>query len=99
MYARITIIQLLPGKTDEAIAIYRDSVAPAAKQQKGFKGVYLLADRKMGKTISIAFWETEADMKASESSDYYKQQFAKLAPFDATRPALVDYNVNLLETS
>jgi hypothetical protein len=38
-------------------------------------------------------------MKAGETSDYYKQQFVKLASYDATRPVLVDYKVNLLETS
>ncbi len=31
MYARVTIIQTLPGKTDAAVALYRDSVVPAAK--------------------------------------------------------------------
>ena len=43
VYARVTIVQFLPGRTDEAIAIYRDSVVPAAKQQKGCKGVYLFS--------------------------------------------------------
>ena len=34
MYARVTIVQVLPGKMDEAIDIFRDSVVPAAKEQK-----------------------------------------------------------------
>jgi hypothetical protein len=39
MHARVTLVQILPDKMDEATAIYRDSVTPAAQQQKGCKGV------------------------------------------------------------
>jgi hypothetical protein len=62
MYARVTIVQVLPGKMDEAIGIFRDSVVPAANLQKGHKGHYLLTDRQNNKGISISLWETEADM-------------------------------------
>ena len=95
MYARVTIVQFLPGKTDEAIALYRDSVVPAAKQQKGFKGLYLLTDRKMGKGISIAFWETEADMLAGESSGYYQQQLAKFKDHFGAPPVREAYEVSV----
>ena len=77
MYARVSITQGQPGQTDEVIRIYRDSVVPAAKQQKGFKGLYLLGDRKTGKGLTISLWDTEADMTASETSGYYQQQVAK----------------------
>ncbi len=95
MYTRVTIVQFLPGKTDEAIAIYRDSVVPAAKQQKGFKGIYLLTDRKMGKGISIAIWETEADMIAGESSGYYQQQLAKFKDIFGAPPVREAYEVSV----
>jgi heme-degrading monooxygenase HmoA len=81
------------------VQLYHDWVAPAARQQKGFKGIFQMTDPNTGKTLSITLWETEADMKAGETSDYYKQQFAKLASYDAIRPVLVDYKVNLMETS
>jgi heme-degrading monooxygenase HmoA len=95
MYARATIIQVLPGKTDEAIAIYRNSVVPAAKQQKGCKGAYLLTDRKMGKGISIALWETEADMLAGETSGYYQQQLAKFKDIFGAPPVREAYEVSV----
>ena len=93
MYARVTISQTLPGKEDEGIALYRDSVVPAAKQQKGFKGTYLLTDRKMGKSISITLWETEADMTAGESSGFYRQQVAKFKDFYGAPPVREAYEV------
>lgn len=95
MYARVTIVQMLPGKTDEAIGLYRDSVVPAAKQQKGSKGAYLLTDRKSGKGLSIALWETEADLTAGETSGYYQQQLAKFKDLFGAPPVREVYEVSL----
>ncbi len=95
MYARVTIVQMLPGKTDEAIGLYRDSVVPAAKQQKGSKGAYLLTDRKTGKGLSIALWETEADLTAGETSGYYQQQLAKFKDLFGAPPVREVYEVSL----
>jgi heme-degrading monooxygenase HmoA len=95
MYARVTLVQIPPGKTDEAIGIYRDSVVPAAKQQKGCKGLYLLSDRKTGKGISIGLWETEADMTAGETSGYYQQQLAKFKDIFTAPPVREAYEVTV----
>lgn len=46
MHARVITSQFKPGKTDEAVAVWKDSVAPSLKQTKGFKGAYLVGDRK-----------------------------------------------------
>lgn len=78
MHARVVSIQVQSGKTDEAIAIYRDVVVPAAKQQKGFKSALLLTDPATGKGVSVTVWETEADLKASEASGYLQQQLTRL---------------------
>jgi len=53
------MIQVRPGKIDEAIGIFRDSVVPAAKEQQGYRGHYLLTERKNRKGISISLWETD----------------------------------------
>ena len=95
MYARVTIVRVLPGKMDEAIGIFRDSVVPAAEKQKGHKGHYLLTERESGKGISISLWETEADMIAGESSDHYRQQLAKFKDIFASPPAREDYEVTV----
>ena len=95
MYARVTIVQVLPGKEDEAIGIFRDSVVPAAKEQKGHKGHYLLSDRKSGKSIAISLWETEADLTAGESSGHYQQQLAKFKGIFAAPPVREDYEVTV----
>ena len=84
-----------PGKTDEVISLWRDAVLPEAKQLQGFKGVLLLTNRETGKGMSLTLWETEADMKAVESSGVYQQMLAKFAPLFAGPPVLEHYEVSL----
>jgi heme-degrading monooxygenase HmoA len=97
MHARVVFGQIRTQNETVVTQLYRDFVVPAARQQKGFKGIVYMVDPQSGDTLSISLWETEADMQAGESSDYYKEQTAKLASFDATRPNRVAYRVKVLE--
>jgi len=96
MHARVTISEGKLDKVDEAISIIQDSIAPAAKQQKGFKGLATLMDRSTGKGISITLWETEADMLAGEASGYLKEQYAKAMPTLAGPPTTEHYEVAVM---
>ncbi len=95
MYARVTTIQIQQGKVDEGISIYRDSVVPAAQQQKGFKGGLFLSNPNTGKGVSIALWDSEADMEAVESSGYYQEQILKFAAIIAAPPTTEHYEVSI----
>jgi heme-degrading monooxygenase HmoA len=95
VHARVTLVQVLPGKIDEAIGLFQDSVVPAANQQKGHNGHYLLTDRSNGKGISISLWETEADMTAGESSGHYLQQLAKFKDLFTAPPVRETYEVDV----
>ena len=95
MQARLVTVQVQPGKIDEAISIYRDSVMPAAKQQKGFKGATLLTDRNTGKGVSVTLWETEADMKTTEASGWWQEQIAKFAAVLAMPPVREQFEVSV----
>lgn len=95
MYARVTIANAKLDKSDEVVKIMKDSILPAAKKQKGFKGFYDLVDRKTGKGMVIVLWNTEADMMAGESSPYYKEQVAKVAPHLSTSPIMEHYEVSV----
>ena len=95
MYARVVTVQSQPGKTEETIRIYRDSVMPVAREQQGFKGAFLLTDPNTGKGVSITLWETEADMRAGETSGYYQEQIAKFAQVFAGPPTREGYEVSV----
>jgi len=81
MHARVVTGINKPGKIDELTNVARDSVLPAAKQQPGFKGWLVIADRDSGKVYSITLWETEDDISASEKNGYFQEQVAKVGPF------------------
>ena len=55
MHAAVNLTQIQPGKMNEAIAIFRDTVVPAASQQQGNRGAILLTDAVTNKGISITF--------------------------------------------
>ena len=65
MFARVTIGQGKPEQIEAGIRNFRENVVPAAKKMAGFKGSYLLVDRKSGKILGIALWDTEKDLQAS----------------------------------
>ena len=97
MFARLTILELKPDDLDEVIKIYHDKVVPAAKSQKGYKGVLLLNDRKTGKGISIALWESEGDAIANEKSGYYREQVGRFKDYIIKPPVREGYEVSLKE--
>ncbi len=96
MHARVTTGQIQPGKMNELVSIYRDSILPATKQQQGNRGAFVLTDSNTGKVIAISLWETEADATATGAgSAYVQEQFAKLAQAVAGQPTLEQYEVSV----
>ena len=95
MFARVTIVQMKKDKVDEAINLFRESVVPAAKSQKGHKDIYLLTDRSTGKGLSIAIWDTEEDAIANEQSGYYQEQLGKFKDLFTAPPVREGYEVSV----
>ena len=94
MYARIVTAQVSPEKVSEGIKIWKDSVVPAIKAQKGFNSGRMFVDRKTGKVITVGLWETEADMQATgESSAFLQEQLAKFASIFTAPPVVEHYEV------
>lgn len=93
MYVQVTRAQYQPGKVDEALAIIRDSVLPAARQQKGFKNAYWAIDRETSKGVGISLWETRADVDALVTSGFYQEQVARVGPLLVGAPEREVYEV------
>ena len=96
MHARVVTSQLQPGKREELISIARDSIVPAIREERGFKGFVVLADTNGNNGIIYSMWETEADLKASENSGVYQEQVAKLRSVLAAPPVREIYEVTVL---
>jgi heme-degrading monooxygenase HmoA len=83
-----------PGKMDEAIAMYQESILPRLTAQKGFKGLYWLTDRATDNYTVVTLWDSEPDMKATETSGLLQEVIAKFATFVATPPVIQHYEVS-----
>lgn len=93
LFARLTTLSFRVEKADEGIRIFEESVLPAARGQKGFRGAYLLADRKIGRCIAMTFWDDEAAAVANEHNRYYQEQLVKFLPLIISPPAREGYVV------
>ena len=94
MHARVILGTVKRGKQGEAEEIYKKSVKPAAKEQKGFIRLHLLTDPETSKFISITIWETENDMIVGESSGYLQKQISKIAALFIGPPIIQHYVVS-----
>jgi heme-degrading monooxygenase HmoA len=66
MYARLTTIEGLPDRMDEATRHVQEHTLPQLQQMDGFKGFVALGDRNSGRLIGVAFWEDEEALRATE---------------------------------
>ena len=79
MYSQLLSVNIQPGKMDEAIAIFKDSVAPAIHGWSGLQSGRLLVDRAGNKIKAVSFWDSQADEASLQSSGPYKEGVAKFA--------------------
>lgn len=68
MYARVTTIQMDPGKVDEAVTRFEQEDLPTIQGLDGFRGFTLIVDRSSGKAIGTSYWDDEEKMNASEDA-------------------------------
>lgn len=77
MFARLTMFRVKVDTIDEGVKRYQESVIPAAKSQKGYRGMYFMVDRNTGKGVSMSLWNSEKDAIANEKNRYYQEQLVK----------------------
>ena len=63
---RISRRKIQPGKLDEAIRLFNDSIIPTVKERKGNLGSFLLTDSASSELIAVAFWSSDDEMMAEE---------------------------------
>jgi len=97
MFARQTIFHYKIHGLDNAIKIIKESIVPAAKSQKGYHGFYFMIDRKTGKAVAIAIWDSEEDAIANEKSHYYQEQLVKTMRFYREPPIREGYEIVIQE--
>ncbi len=89
MFARVAMLEGKPEQLEAGIRDYREHVVPQARELAGFRGAYLLVDRKTGKTISITLWDSEEDVRDSaEAANRLRANASRIV--SASKPPVVE---------
>lgn len=92
MHARLITLHLKQGNAGELERLYRESILPALRRQKGFVETNFGLD-KNGKAVAFVVFETEADALLSEENGYLKEQLRKASPFLDYAPIVEYFNL------
>jgi heme-degrading monooxygenase HmoA len=92
MYARVTVVKGSPDKIEQGIDSFNSEVLPAVKGVAGYKGGFLLGDRKTGKGIGITIWESE-DARRRGGEAVAKAREATIKAMGGTVPPVEEYEV------
>ena len=93
--ARILTLPVAGEQLDDVLAIYHRELLPELKRQKGFQGVFWLADRVAGTGYGVTMWTTPDTMRAADASGgFFPSAAAKLALFFRQPPAVRYYTVS-----
>ena len=68
MYARVSTIEGSPDKVDDVARQTQEQTLPQLQKMKGFQGFVALGDRRSGKVLGVAFWESEEALRATEEA-------------------------------
>jgi heme-degrading monooxygenase HmoA len=93
MFVRVTTMMFRNEAFEDGVRLFEESVLPSARAQKGFRGAYLLGDRKAGRALALTFWEDEAAAVANEENRYYQEQLVKFLPNFTAPPVREGYDV------
>ena len=92
MYARVTTGELAPDQMEDFEKMVRDQVIPRARELRGFKGGYWLADRDGGRVMGITLFESEEALRASEEqANRIREESSRSAGLEV--PSFVSYEV------
>ena len=93
MFVRLTYLNFLPGKMEEAKRIYNSELVPIVKRQKGNLDCRMLEPLdKTDDYISMTMWDTKEDADAYHSSGVYKQMVDQVKNTFSKDPVLRVYS-------
>lgn len=92
MFVRLTYLNFLPGKLEEARRIYHDELVPVVKKQKGNLDCRLLDPvDKNDDYISMTVWDNKEDADAYQTSGVYRQLVDRVKDMYSKAPVLKVY--------
>ncbi len=90
MFARRISAAVRPGGLEELISFVEEVGATEVTQQPGFMGGVLMSNSNADEVVALTFWETEAEMAATENTDEFNYRIAKVAHL-LTSPRMIEH--------
>jgi heme-degrading monooxygenase HmoA len=99
MYVRLTYVNFLDGRAEEARTIYNGEIAPAVRKQKGNLDCRLLEPvNEADDSISMTVWESKEDADTYHSSGTYKKMIERVSDLFSKEAVLKVYSTeNVME--
>jgi heme-degrading monooxygenase HmoA len=98
MYARVTELKVLSGKSDEFTKAVK-SLLPELRRQAGFRALVVLRPPKeqAPEVRIVSLWDSHADLKGSEKSLFLYQALSRLVPLCEGFPPIREMEVVVSE--
>lgn len=96
MHARVMTYPIRGDNFDRVIQVVQQRILPAARRQPGFGALVLMSNREEGKIVTNTYWNTEADMHASEEAGYLQEQISWLISLLQGPPTIEHYEVDVI---
>ena len=93
MHARVTRLQMSADRIDDATRQLREEQLPRFRDQQGYKGFTVMADRGSGNVLGVSFWESEGDLQASEELGHESRSAAAETGGASGEPQVERYEV------
>ncbi len=93
MFAKVTSLQVKPGKIDDFIKIYNETQKSVNQQGQGFQSARLLTDTSTNKAIAVTMWATENDAKASVTTSRTENLMVRFGEVVEGPPTIEHYEV------
>ena len=96
MNARLSRWAGLPPETlDRTVQQFEEEHLPGIEQQPGYQGALVMLDRTAGRAAAVTFWETDADMRASDELAQAARAAAEATAGPVREPIVDHYEVVL----
>jgi len=79
MHANVTSGEIQPGKVDDFITTYRNSVKPVVEAIPGLKNLYVLTDQDTSKGMIVAIYGTKEEAENAQQDGHFQEALGKLA--------------------
>ena len=67
MFSRVNFLETAPERMDDVARVVREVVHPGIRDEPGYAGYIVLADRASGNALGVTLWASEETREASDA--------------------------------